>query len=55
MVREEAENTREDMVIDGVEKGNKTNYEVPDGFNSNYLKIYYGITFLFVLFCLPQI
>ncbi|XP_042004028.1 DNA primase small subunit-like isoform X1 [Salvia splendens] len=41
MVREEAENTREDMVIDGVENGHKPNYEIPDGFNSNYLKTYY--------------
>lgn len=48
MVREEADNTREDMVIDGLENGNKPNYEIPDGFNSNYLKTYYGNT----LFCL---
>ncbi|CAA0810568.1 Unknown protein [Striga hermonthica] len=41
MVRE-LDNTGEDMVIDGVEAGQKQNNEIPDGFNSNYLKIYYG-------------
>ncbi|XP_042039169.1 DNA primase small subunit-like isoform X1 [Salvia splendens] len=47
MVREEAENTREDMVIDGVENGHKPNYEIPDEFNSNYLKTYYDKFFPF--------
>lgn len=46
MAREEVENTGEDMVIDGVETAQKQNYEVPDGFNANYLKIYYGDIYL---------
>ncbi|KAL8487802.1 hypothetical protein ACS0TY_024211 [Phlomoides rotata] len=39
MVKEEAENMSEDMVIDGVKRPNQ---QIPDGFNANYLKIYYG-------------
>ncbi|EYU23367.1 hypothetical protein MIMGU_mgv1a0062362mg, partial [Erythranthe guttata] len=42
MVREEAENMNTDMAIDGVETDRKRNHEIPDGFNPNYLKIYYG-------------
>lgn len=38
----------EDMVIDGVENAQNPKSEIPDGFNANYLKIYYGDTF----FCL---
>ncbi|KAL3614633.1 hypothetical protein CASFOL_041528 [Castilleja foliolosa] len=36
------ENTSEDMVIDGVEAVQKPDNEIPDGFNANYLKLYYG-------------
>ncbi|KAL6553676.1 hypothetical protein OROGR_007518 [Orobanche gracilis] len=42
MVRDEVENTIEDMVVDRVETEQKTSNEIPDGFNANYLKIYYG-------------
>ncbi|XWS70961.1 hypothetical protein CRYUN_Cryun03dG0095800 [Craigia yunnanensis] len=38
---EEAENERVNMVIDGPEQVNA----VPDGFNANYLRIYYGKLF----------
>ncbi|KAL7122846.1 hypothetical protein ACP275_01G069600 [Erythranthe tilingii] len=42
MVREEAENMNADTAIDGVETDRKRNHEIPDEFNPNYLKIYYG-------------
>ncbi|GAV65780.1 DNA_primase_S domain-containing protein, partial [Cephalotus follicularis] len=44
MAREEAENGRDDMLIDGREPENQGN-AVPDGFNANYLKLYYGKLF----------
>lgn len=40
MVREEADKMSEDMEIDGVKKPSD---RIPDGFNANYLRIYYGI------------
>ncbi|KAL6549869.1 hypothetical protein OROMI_020357 [Orobanche minor] len=36
------ENKIEDMVIDRVETDQKIDNEIPDEFNTNYLKIYYG-------------
>ena len=39
MAIEESENGREDMLIDGQKHGNVA---VPDEFNVNYLKLYYG-------------
>jgi len=41
MTRDELENGRDDMEIDGVDpsQGNL----ISDGFNANYLKVYYGI------------
>ncbi|KAK8658034.1 hypothetical protein V6N13_036249 [Hibiscus sabdariffa] len=41
MTKEEAESRRDDMVIDGAEQANA----VPDGFDANYLRIYYGKLF----------
>ncbi|XWS50076.1 hypothetical protein CRYUN_Cryun12cG0057200 [Craigia yunnanensis] len=41
MTKEEAENGRDDMLIDGPEQANA----VPDGFNATYLRIYYGKLF----------
>ncbi|KAK8599135.1 hypothetical protein V6N13_077069 [Hibiscus sabdariffa] len=41
MTKEEAENGRDDMAIDGAEQANA----VPDGFDANYLRIYYGKLF----------
>ncbi|KAK0588357.1 hypothetical protein LWI29_038520 [Acer saccharum] len=37
MTIEEAENGRDDMLIDGPDRANS----IPDGFNANYLKVYY--------------
>ncbi|KAK4381602.1 DNA primase small subunit [Sesamum angolense] len=45
MVREEFDNMGEDMVIDGAGTEQKPSSEFPDGFNANYLKIYYGKLF----------
>lgn len=45
MTKEEADNGRDDMVIDGPEQANA----VPDGFNANYLRIYYGQNSHFIL------
>ncbi|XP_011101033.1 DNA primase small subunit [Sesamum indicum] len=47
MVREEVDNMVEDMVIDGVGTEQKPSSEFPEGFNANYLKIYYGKLFPF--------
>ncbi|KAK4843018.1 hypothetical protein QYF36_002905 [Acer negundo] len=41
MTIEEAENGRDDMLIDGPDRVNS----IPDGFNANYLKVYYGRLF----------
>ncbi|EOY25001.1 DNA primase isoform 3 [Theobroma cacao] len=41
MTKDEVENGRDDMLIDGPEQANA----VPDGFNANYLRIYYGKLF----------
>ncbi|KAK3228021.1 hypothetical protein Dsin_007883 [Dipteronia sinensis] len=41
MTIEEAENGRDDMLIDGPDRANS----IPDGFNANYLKVYYGRLF----------
>lgn len=44
MPREDVENGREDMLIDGSEaKQQKQKNAVPDVFNAHYLKVYYGI------------
>ncbi|KAF7132718.1 hypothetical protein RHSIM_Rhsim09G0008900 [Rhododendron simsii] len=45
MAREEAENGRDDMQIDGPVPEPKRGHAVPDGFNPDYLKIYYGKLF----------
>lgn len=48
MNREEAENCREDMEIDGNEPEMPAQRHadiIPDGFNANYLKAYYGKVF----------
>lgn len=45
MMEEEFENGRDDMIIDGREPEapeQKQGSAVPDEFNTNYLKIYYG-------------
>lgn len=43
MTREEVENGREEMLIDGSEaEKEKQKNPVPDAFNPDYLKIYYG-------------
>lgn len=45
MTNQEAKNGSEDMVIDGFEPDDPAvgQYNsVPDGFNINYLKVYYG-------------
>lgn len=42
MAREEAENGRDDMQIDGPVPEPERGLAVPDGFNPDYLKIYYG-------------
>lgn len=45
MTREESENGPEDMLIDGNEAEaprQKQGNAIPDGFNANYLKVYYG-------------
>ncbi|KAL5747663.1 hypothetical protein ACOSP7_024676 [Xanthoceras sorbifolium] len=41
MTKEELENKRDDMLIDGPDQANS----IPDGFNANYLKVYYGRLF----------
>ncbi|KAK3016057.1 hypothetical protein RJ639_007544 [Escallonia herrerae] len=41
MTKEEAENGRDDMLIDGCEPEQGQGNAVPDGFNVNYLKVYY--------------
>ncbi|KAL7165531.1 hypothetical protein ACSBR2_041252 [Camellia fascicularis] len=45
MPREESENGRDDMLIDGCEPEQPGGNSVPDGFNTNYLKVYYGKLF----------
>ncbi|KAK9275327.1 hypothetical protein L1049_022590 [Liquidambar formosana] len=45
MTREEVENGRDDMLIDGCEAEQRLGNAVPDGFNVNYLKVYYGKLF----------
>ncbi|KAI5655344.1 hypothetical protein M9H77_32531 [Catharanthus roseus] len=46
MPREDVENGREDMLIDGSEaKQQKQKNAVPDVFNAHYLKVYYGKLF----------
>ncbi|KAA8528242.1 hypothetical protein F0562_035507 [Nyssa sinensis] len=45
MTREETENGRDDMQIDGCETEQMQDNAVPDGFNANYLKVYYGKLF----------
>ncbi|KAL6998031.1 hypothetical protein U1Q18_008155 [Sarracenia purpurea var. burkii] len=45
MTIEEAENGRDDMLIDGGEPKPPQGNDVPDGFNANYLKAYYGKLF----------
>ncbi|XP_028115476.1 DNA primase small subunit-like isoform X3 [Camellia sinensis] len=45
MPREESENGRDDMLIDGCEPEQPRGNSVPDGFNTNYLKVYYGKLF----------
>lgn len=54
MVRDEIDNKGEGMEIDGAEKAPKANYEIREGFNANYLKIYYGETFVCSLLFFPQ-
>ncbi|ESR52603.1 DNA primase [Citrus sinensis] len=41
MTKEESENGSDDMLIDGPKQGSV----IPDGFNPNYLKVYYGRLF----------
>lgn len=43
MTREEVEGARDDMLIDGCEPEERQGNAVPEGFSTNYLKIYYGI------------
>jgi hypothetical protein len=43
MTREEIGNGSEDMVIDECEPEGREWNAVPDEFNANYLKVYYGI------------
>jgi hypothetical protein len=43
MTREEIGNGSEDMVIDECEPEGRERNAVPDEFNANYLKVYYGI------------
>ncbi|XP_058182617.1 uncharacterized protein LOC131300685 isoform X1 [Rhododendron vialii] len=45
MAREEAENGRDNMQIDGPVPEPERGHAVPDGFNPDYLKIYYGKLF----------
>ncbi|XP_043703824.1 DNA primase small subunit-like [Telopea speciosissima] len=45
MAKEEAECGRDDMLIDGCEPGQRQRNAVPEGFNANYLKLYYGKLF----------
>ncbi|XP_043715400.1 DNA primase small subunit-like [Telopea speciosissima] len=45
MIKEEAEGGREDMLIDGCEPEQRQQNAVPEGFNANYLKLYYGKLF----------
>uniref|UniRef100_A0A5B7BAF8 DNA primase n=1 Tax=Davidia involucrata TaxID=16924 RepID=A0A5B7BAF8_DAVIN len=45
MAKEETENGRDDMQIDGCETEQMQDNAVPDGFNANYLKVYYGKLF----------
>lgn len=40
MTREEAENGRDEMEIDGCEQ--REAIAIPEGFNPNYLKVFYG-------------
>lgn len=43
MSREEGENERDDMLIDGNEiEQRRLENAVPEGFNADYLKAYYG-------------
>lgn len=49
MTREDIENGSEDMVIDeGKPEGGERmqGNAVPEGFNANYLKVYYGKLFM---------
>lgn len=41
-MNEEVENGRDDMLVDGFEHEEKQGILVPEGFNANYLKVYYG-------------
>ncbi|KAM6589423.1 hypothetical protein CsatA_012028 [Cannabis sativa] len=43
MTREEVEAVVDEMEIDGVEQ--REGNAVPEGFNANYLKVYYGKLF----------
>lgn len=49
MTREGVENRRDDMLIDGFEHEQPQGNAIPDGFNANYLKVYYGNGFYCVL------
>lgn len=42
MTKEDVENGRDDMLIDGHEIEKRQDTSVPDGFNANYLRVYYG-------------
>lgn len=42
MTGEEAGSGRDDMLIDGCEPEHPQENAVPDGFNADYLKVYYG-------------
>lgn len=51
MTRGEIENGSEDMVIDEYEPGGgerRQGNAVPDEFNANYLKVYYGKCWTFI-------
>lgn len=45
MAREEVENERDDMLVDGPEPDQRQGNAVSDVFNANYLKFYYGKLF----------
>lgn len=42
MTREEADTGRGDMLIDESESDLGRSNAIPEGFNANYLKVYYG-------------
>lgn len=50
MTREEVENGRDDMLIDGPEAQNPNPNVIPEDFNASYLKLYYGTT-MNIFFC----